>query len=52
MWPCLRAASVSAGEHKAFAGLVAGRAAACQDEEDPVDEAVLGEETLHLVFVS
>lgn len=38
------------GERKAFAGLAAGGAAACQDEEDPVDGAVLGEEALHLVL--
>lgn len=55
MWPHSRAASVSAeftvGEHKAFAGPASGRAAARQDDEDPVDGAVLGEGTLHLVLV-
>ena len=55
MWPCPRSASVSAGftvgEHKTFAGPAAGRAAACEDEEDAVDGAVLVEETSHLVLV-
>lgn len=54
MWPCPRAASVSAGfpvgGHKAFAGPAAGRAAAHQDEEERVDGAVPAEETLPLVL--
>jgi len=40
-----------AGEHKGLAGPATGRAAACQHEEEPVDRAVLGEETLYLVLV-
>lgn len=55
MWPDSRAASVSAefmaGEQKVFAGPASGRAAAMQGEEDLVDGAVLGKETLHLVLV-
>lgn len=44
-------AGLMAGEHKAFAGPAAGRAAVHSHVEDPADGAVLGQETLHLVLV-